>query len=330
MVHKRCFISNCSTKYESSALTATPLGRAFLPSDRVQRHQTSEEPNNQTTDLANESTGHAFNDFSNKWPPASIFIKRLDGKTFKEMSSREIKEIITSLEEQMGLFAPGGVSIAAGGDLFIRTLDQEQHNSLKDVKTVGSNIKVICSSSRSLGTTKVVIKGVPLGDSDDDMLDELQSKYPVTCAICIRRGPKKTATPTVILEFNTVSPPKEVNHLIFRCQPYIPHHMRCINCNKFGHTKNVCRDIRRCKNCGPPRGEEDSWLGPTRCINCNGEHSANATFFPTFIKLKETAKLAIEKGMSLHEARSHLSYNAAAKKSMPNPTQPAPAEIEIL
>jgi hypothetical protein len=37
-----------------------------------------------------------------------IFIKREDGKSFRQMKSKEIAEIVNELEEELGLFEKGG------------------------------------------------------------------------------------------------------------------------------------------------------------------------------------------------------------------------------
>lgn len=111
-------------------------------------------------------------------PLPPVFIRRTDGKTFKIMKSQEIGQITSELENKLGLFA-SRISIAPGGDLFIRpsTLDQQQ--DLLKTTEVLDGIKISCSLPRSHGTSKVVIHGVPLGDTDEEILKDLGSDYQI-------------------------------------------------------------------------------------------------------------------------------------------------------
>lgn len=262
-------------------------------------------------------------------PLPPVFIRRTDGKTFKIMKSQEIGQITSELENKLGLFA-SRISIAPGGDLFIRpsTLDQQQ--DLLKTTEVLDGIKISCSLPRSHGTSKVVIHGVPLGDTDEEILKDLGSDYQINYVRRITRGTERTPTPTVILEFKTERPPTNIvfNYMHFKCHPYVPHPMRCTNCNRFGHTKNVCKDKQRCKECSLCHAEGETCDKP-RCINCKGEHPSDSVTCPIFAKLKQTSKIAIDKGISLHEARTLLSYSEVLKKN--EHTQPRPdTEIEIL
>jgi hypothetical protein len=52
-----------------------------------------------------------------------VFIKLKDGGSFNKRKTKVISEIIQELENEIGSFAKGGVTIAAGGDIFIRNFD---------------------------------------------------------------------------------------------------------------------------------------------------------------------------------------------------------------
>jgi hypothetical protein len=74
-----------------------------------------------------------------------IFIKREVGKSFRQMKSKEIAEIVNELEEELGFFEKGGVSIATGGDLFIRPATKDQQLKLLKVNYVHKGkIMVTC------------------------------------------------------------------------------------------------------------------------------------------------------------------------------------------
>lgn len=161
-------------------------------------------------------------------------------------------------------------------------------------------------------------------------MKDLERNYPINYVRRITREVERTPTLTVILEFKAEWPPADIalNYMYFKCHPYIPHPMRCTNCNRFGHTKNVCKDTQRCKECTLSHAEGETCAKP-RCMNCKGEHPSDSAICPIFAKLKQTSKMAIDKGVSLHEARRLLTYSEVLKRS--EHTQPRPdTEIEIL
>jgi hypothetical protein len=74
---------------------------------------------------------------------APIFIKRDDGKSFKEMKSIEISHIVQELESNLGKFEKDGVTIASGGDLFIILITEDQQQKFLHVNFVlGGKIMV--------------------------------------------------------------------------------------------------------------------------------------------------------------------------------------------
>lgn len=58
-----------------------------------------------------------------------------------------------------------------------------------------------------------------------------------------------------------------------KIRPYIEPVKQCYNCYKYGHLSTVCRNKKKCRNCG------DNFHGEcnrnTSCMNCNGMHPAN-------------------------------------------------------
>lgn len=56
---------------------------------------------------------------------------------------------------------------------------QQQQSLLKTTSAL-NGIEVTCSLPRSHGTSKVVIHGVPLGDTDEEIKKELEKKYEIS------------------------------------------------------------------------------------------------------------------------------------------------------
>ncbi|GFU90489.1 putative RNA-directed DNA polymerase from transposon X-element [Trichonephila clavipes] len=70
--------------------------------------------------------------------------------------------------------------------------------------------------------------------------------------ITIRRDGQVLNTKHLILTFSTPDLPQTVKMAYIRCpvRPYIPNPLRCFQCQRYGHSKNVCRGQPTCPRCG--------------------------------------------------------------------------------
>ncbi|GFW02226.1 CCHC-type domain-containing protein [Trichonephila clavipes] len=73
--------------------------------------------------------------------------------------------------------------------------------------------------------------------------------------ITIRRMDQVLNTKHLILTFNTPDLPQTVKMAYIRCpvRPYIPNTLRCFQCQRFGHSKTVCRGQPTCSRCAEAR-----------------------------------------------------------------------------
>lgn len=263
-----------------------------------------------------------------------IFIKREDGKSFKQMKSKEIAEIVNELEEELGLFEKGGVSIATGGDLFIRPATKDQQLKLLKINYVHKGkIMVTCKLPNAASGSRVTIHQVPLGDTDEEIYHALQDRgYKIVSVYRFKSqiGLGKAPTPTVALEFEENAPSEiTLNGMMFKTRPYIPGPPRCSKrCQRLGHTSNHCREEERCNNCGSHHEDMTNCQAPARCINCEGKHPASSPSCPKFLRMKQaTRPTTTAQGRSpLAHPNKHLSYSQA----LGEPSPPINHETEIL
>ncbi|GFY35372.1 uncharacterized protein TNCV_797211 [Trichonephila clavipes] len=135
--------------------------------------------------------------------------------------------------------------------------------------------------------------------------------------ITIRRDGQVLNTKYLILAFSTPNLPQTVKMAYIRCpvRPYIPNPLLSFQCQRYGHSKNVC-------------------LGQTTCPRCgeSGHVSADCPVLsdapcPTWITEKEITAVKIKEKISYPEARhvvlsrtpvSGKSYAGAARKSTSN------------
>ncbi|KAK6186632.1 hypothetical protein SNE40_005921 [Patella caerulea] len=85
--------------------------------------------------------------------------------------------------------------------------------------------------------------------------------------------------------------------------PYIPNPLRCFHCQRFGHSKNVCKGKAVCARCGQDGHESISCQLDHNCINCKGTHFAYSRECPIWKKEKQVQQVKTEKNIPYPEAR---------------------------
>lgn len=125
------------------------------------------------------------------------------------------------------MFDKGGVTVAVGGDIFIRPSTEDQQHKLLVVNFVlNGKIMVTCSLPKSACRTRVTIHPVLTGDTEEEILHALENRgYPIKSVYRFKtaRGSSETTAPTVALDFNG-SALSEIflNGMRFNARPYVP------------------------------------------------------------------------------------------------------------
>lgn len=265
----------------------------------------------------------------NNMPP--VFMKINGNHTFKQMRSENISKIVKELEEIMGVFEKGGVTIAAGGDLFIRPRTRDQLNKLLESTSVlDGSIEVICTLPNSHSSQRIIIRQVPTGDTTEEIKDALIKQGYVVKNVhrfTTTRGREIIPSSTVALEFEGKAPTEILlNGLVFIPEKQLPSPLRCKKCQKLGHTERFCDKQQVCPNCGKNHDDIPNCSLAPHCVNCNGDHASSSPNCPKFLQQRTIARTATKKGISIHEARDQ-SYSEVVKGN--SPTAPDP-EMEIL
>ncbi|GFT03180.1 hypothetical protein TNCV_3610461 [Trichonephila clavipes] len=96
-------------------------------------------------------------------------------------------------------------------------------------------------------------------------------------------------------------------------RPYIPNPLRCFQCQRFGHSKTVCRGQPTCSRCAEVGHDSADCKAKERCVNCKGDHSSFSRSCPTWIFEKEITALKLKikfrirrLGVLYHHARQFL------------------------
>jgi len=143
-----------------------------------------------------------------------------------------------------------------------------------------AGVPVKVSPHRSLNTSRGVIRSRDIaGCSVEEILEELQSQG-VTAAVImhVRDGDSRRRTNTVVLTFASAHPSKHITagYLRVPVDLYIPNHLRCLKCQKYGHSSKACKNTALCAKCGEVGHEGGSCSNHQKCANCKYEHSASS------------------------------------------------------
>lgn len=145
----------------------------------------------------------------------------------------------------------------------------------------------------------------------------------VTNAFKINKKGSISPTPLIILTFNNRIHPASVvvGYTIIEVRKYIQNPMRCLNCQKFGHTKKFCKESEVCGKCSIPISEHtecaDSLCstcsgliekkhylcGLVKCVNCHGAHYSSDHDCPNFKREYEINKIKIDRCLTYFEAK---------------------------
>jgi hypothetical protein len=94
-----------------------------------------------------------------------------------------------------------------------------------------------------------------------------------------------------------------------------------LNCQRFGHTSDRCKNEKVCFRCGSQDCSEEVCKEEPKCVNCGESHPSSSKQCSVWLKEKEIQQLKVEKHHSYPDARKlyntqhpSISYAAALKK----------------
>lgn len=227
---------------------------------------------------------------------------------------------------------PQFVKKLKNGNLLVKTSRKSQtENLLKMTKFF--NIDVKARLDTKLNYSKGVIKDPMLKGVDTAEIQENLTNQGVTNVkrFTVKRDGKTIETNTLLLDFKTPIPPKELKifYRLIHVEPYIPNPLRCYKCQKFGHHESKCRATNiRCSNCSENHDNKDC-TNQSKCSNCGEAHPSSSNKCTVWQKEKEIVKIKYTNHISFPEARkqyerTHLhpeaAYSTIVKSSQPKVT----------
>ena len=197
----------------------------------------------------------------------------------------------------------------------VEVISEDQGNRLlKLKKLVKENVTVVAHDTHNQ-SQGVITCSLLKGYSDEDIAEGLAEQGVMRCRRIVKgmKSPKPEPTTTLILTFNTSTPPSRINirtGLQERVRPYVPLPMRCFNCQEYGHTGSKCRkQVTICGRCGTPTSEShspDNCERPARCYHCDESHSVASKTCPRYLLEKEIITIKTKEHVSFAEARAKV------------------------
>ena len=168
---------------------------------------------------------------------------------------------------------------------------------------------------------KGITHGIPLSIEISELEKELKDKNVSVSFGKISRLQKfyktkggKTDTESIIIEFNSESKIEFPLHLFMgykriTVKEFIPHPIRCFNCQKYGHISQNCRSKQKCPVCSEEHSfEQCQNKDKKKCSNCGGNHSAGYKGCQVFKEAKEIKELSYQKKITYAEATKQMKF----------------------
>ncbi|GFU46496.1 uncharacterized protein TNCV_413841 [Trichonephila clavipes] len=211
------------------------------------------------------------------------------------------------------------------GDLFLEVSSSNQATALIKLRKL-AHLDLTVAPHSTLNFSRGVISPADfLNVSTEEIKENMKAqKVCDVRRITIRRDGQVLNTKHLILTFSTPDLPQTVKMAYIRCPLHEGFWRRTTQCQRYGHSKNVCRGQPTCPRCGESGHDSVDCTKKEQCLNCKGDHPAYSRSCPTWIIEKEITSVKIKEKISHPEARrvvlsrtpvSGKSYASATRKS---------------
>ncbi|GFY32001.1 uncharacterized protein TNCV_2621381 [Trichonephila clavipes] len=157
------------------------------------------------------------------------------------------------------------------GDLFLEVSSSNQATAFIKLQKL-AHLDLTVAPHSTLNFSRGVISPADfLNVSTEEIKENMKAqKVCDVRRITIRRDGQVLNTKHLILTFSTPDLPQTVKMAYIRCpvRPYIPNPLRCFQCQRYGHSKNVCRGQPTCPRCGESGHDSADCKKKEQCLNC--------------------------------------------------------------
>ena len=203
-----------------------------------------------------------------------------DGKKLTDLSIFGVQKRLEMITKYIKKVSP-----QRNGELLILTSTKAAAGALKKAKTLGGLCPIECVEHPFLNSSRAKIYCPAIMNLEETEITEgLKSEGVVgTRKIKKWKDGILTNTPLIILTFDSPVIPEEikVGYLNLKTELYIPNPLRCTMCQRFGHGKKRCAEMKELPKCGlcaeilaPPDNIHQQCKNPPKCVNCGENHGS--------------------------------------------------------
>lgn len=247
-------------------------------------------------------------------------------------SSLNVIATDADIKKQIGM--PNSIKKQNRDTLLIEVKSEEQGKKLAAIKVIDRH-EVYVQEHSSMNQSKGTLYSETLSNSTLDQLYNALKGQGVTKIERMKRKISGVLTDThrYIITFNRPELPPLIkltdwHHELI--EYYIPTPMRCINCQRLGHTKNHCRrNEPTCSRCSESGHMSRDCQKDPKCINCGGDHTSMNRKCPLFLFKSEVLATQTKLRLTFHEAdditkekfrAENKTYSFAVKNNQPRNT----------
>lgn len=268
----------------------------FYPLGDYINNPKKKQKQNEFPDLPTPNNNH-------KNQPKYVLVSSTDSDNqLSKLSPFAIKKGVESISTEFTT-----ISLLRDGNLLILTQNARIADKFVKAKTLSNVCPISCKLHDTLNSVKGVIYAPCLIHvSEKEIVEEMKDQG-VTEVYKFTKlnedGKTRSPTGKMIITFNLYRLPQCVDVAWYKCkvEHYYPNPMRCINCQRLGHTKKRCRGETTCPECSLPPHE--SKCTRILCSNCSGRHSSADKNCPRYKQMQEILKIRTVNYCSIGEAR---------------------------
>ena len=157
------------------------------------------------------------------------------------------------------------------GIIFIEVEEKHQGKNRLRTTTLMGYIPVKVTPHRTLNSRKFVIKCVELDNIEEE---EIKKELEPQGIIAVKRISARYSLYAMTIKGQNIPEKINIGYLKTETRPYIPNPQRCFQCQKFVHTKKLCKGKAACAVWGEEGQNEDDCRNDPKCVNCEGDHRA--------------------------------------------------------
>ena len=256
---------------------------------------------------------------STKIAPSEPHFKKFYSVKFpREDIDNKLNVVAVERDIHKQILKPASIKKQNKDTLLIEVKSSAQGTKLKNVTNIANNAVVI-TEHKSLNQSKGTVYSEAMSNSSlDELYDALKDQHVVKIErMKFKINGTLKDSHRYVLTFDKPDIPDmikltEWHHELIEL--YIPKPLRCLNCQRLGHTKNWCKkEAPTCAKCAEEGHKAFDCTKELKSINCGEKHNAMSKDCPAFIFKSEVLATQTRKRLTFLEADAEVKQRYTEK-----------------